>query len=1077
LRRDLWRRLLSVTGALLAVGSGFLAVPANARVLPAAKAGTAVGSLHAVAAKPVRSVPRSDLVAYRTTLDSNAGQSGDFNGAKATFYGSTWIDPFGITLGPDKALWFTFTIPGGGGGVGRMVLGQKPTLYTLPDFHSPGRITVGTDGNMWFVEPGPGKIGRVTPSGVYTFFSYPGAVTPASITAGPDGAMWFTDFESGSIGRITPSGSVTLFYVGGYNYPLSIVSGPDGALWYTVTSGISRMTTSGQVTTFNTCASRSLTVGPDGALWYICGPSNPSVGRITTGGAITQFPQPAGLTGSTITSGPDGALWFTGDGNGFTEVGRITTTGVCTTYVKPATDPSYGWSDLLPWGIVAGPDGALWFSTEDGFARITPTGAIRTVAWGNGIDLPSWMTAGPDGAMWFVNQANGSIGRIDMHGASKSFFPTPHGVDEMSSLAADSNGNLWYLNAVWPGTIDKMSPSGQWTEYRLGYSPGPGSVISRPDGSIWFTSYYGVERMDATGKHSLIYRYPGLPEVMVNGPNGNVWLFDGNIVEIDPSGAATVLPNTNLDITELAPSPDGSLWFENGYGGIGHRLPDGSVTIFDVPGSNTPFSYALDTGLVVGPDGAAWFTTKQGVGRINAEGGVTFYTTPGNGTLWPHIYEPWSIAVGPDGAFWITAASGIVRLQPTAAPIVPHQPILSDTTAGGTAVTYEIPFTTSSQGAIPQAGQGCPANCTITVDTPPGTILPSDPATYSLSAGGTPVASVASVSVNAAPGPPDQSPSQTPNRVQISLAASNITAADTVTLTISDVTNPVNAHTVDLTVSTSSDTSPEGSPNYSISAAQLASLQIAHGNNQSVSVGQSYLPLEVNGTDRYGNAVPDVPISFTLPANDPTASFTSCPTNPSGSTCTATTDPGGNASVTVAAGHATGPMQVTASTSEGTAVTFDLNQVPGPPAALAVIAGSPQSTPVGQPFPTPLTVQVRDLYGNPVPFGGANTARASVVFMAPPGGGVPSGAFQCGGPSSPCEIWVDASGDAAAPTFVANNMAGSYTVTAAANSTNSTATFDLTNQAAPTTTSTATRSQAADSHAPEAANHRRNKPT
>ena len=58
---------------------------------------------------------------------------------------------------------------------------------------------------------------------------------------------------------------------------------------------------------------------------------------------------------SGITAGPDGALWFTESyGN---KIGRITTSGAITEYPVPTAGSG-------PYGITAGPDGALWFADE-----------------------------------------------------------------------------------------------------------------------------------------------------------------------------------------------------------------------------------------------------------------------------------------------------------------------------------------------------------------------------------------------------------------------------------------------------------------------------------------------------------------------------------------------------------------------------------------------------------------------------------------------------------------------------------------------------------------------------------------
>src|SRR5262249_37219556 len=78
----------------------------------------------------------------------------------------------------------------------------------------PADITVGPDGNLWFVEDsenlGGNRIGRITPSGVLTEFPQLRPLSgPLSIVAGPDGALWFTEFYGSRIGRITTDGIVT----------------------------------------------------------------------------------------------------------------------------------------------------------------------------------------------------------------------------------------------------------------------------------------------------------------------------------------------------------------------------------------------------------------------------------------------------------------------------------------------------------------------------------------------------------------------------------------------------------------------------------------------------------------------------------------------------------------------------------------------------------------------------------------------------------------------------------------------------------------------------------------------------
>ena len=136
--------------------------------------------------------------------------------------------------------------------------------------------------------------GTATP---YTFTEFPIPMVADIMVAGPDGAVWFASHDptKDTIGRIAIDGAVTEFPI-----PTPVGTRADVFL--------------------------NLAVGPDGALWFgvgrnvlppmrpsILDPRTMSVGRITTAGAISEFPLPSAykfLSG--ITAGPDGALWFTG---------------------------------------------------------------------------------------------------------------------------------------------------------------------------------------------------------------------------------------------------------------------------------------------------------------------------------------------------------------------------------------------------------------------------------------------------------------------------------------------------------------------------------------------------------------------------------------------------------------------------------------------------------------------------------------------------------------------------------------------------------------------------------------------
>ncbi len=110
-----------------------------------------------------------------------------------------------------------------------------------------------------------------------------------------------------------------------------------------------------------------------------------------------------------------------------------------------------------------------------------------------------------------------------------------------------------------------------------------------------------------------------------------------------------------------------------------------------------------------------------------------------------------------------------------------------------------------------------------------------------------------------------------------------------------------------------------------------------------------------------------------------------------------------------------------------------------PPAALTLTAGTPQTMVLEQAFATGLQVALANSNGCPV----TAAAGVPITFSAPSSGA--SGSFSGSG-SSTITVGSDASGTAAAPTFTANDTAGSYMVTAS--SPYGSVSFSLTNTAA-----------------------------
>jgi virginiamycin B lyase len=313
-------------------------------------------------------------------------------------------------------------------GVERLELRDLPavatTLFPIPfdPAHNPYGITVGPDGALWFTQVGSGQdfqadqIGRIDPAtGSIDNFPIGNDIGYTfGITAGPDGALWFvedrfTDLFLHServIVRFDPAThAVTDFRINDAPSisPSAITSGPDDAIWFVAARGIGRIdatTHATDETPVDGVFQGGITTGPDGALWFT-EPSANRIGRIDPATrAVTEHTVPtahAGLDG--IAPGPDGALWFTEPDVG--QIGRIDpATGAITEFPAPGGLQSQSM-------IAAGPDGALWFarpSVNDGPGRIdAATGAVTAfpVPEATGADAGG-VASGPSGDLWYT---------------------------------------------------------------------------------------------------------------------------------------------------------------------------------------------------------------------------------------------------------------------------------------------------------------------------------------------------------------------------------------------------------------------------------------------------------------------------------------------------------------------------------------------------------------------------------------------------------------------------------------------------------------------------------------------------
>ncbi len=297
-----------------------------------------------------------------------------------------------------------------------------------------------------------------------------------------------------------------------------------------------------------------------------------SLGLAAPGNAtsITEFTPLIANSGPTgIVAGPDGNLWFTeyyGD-----RVGRITVGGTVTDW---STGSGIS-NDSAPMGIAAGPDGNLWFAEygPSRIGRITPAATATEFTTGiSAASLPRGIAAGPDGNLWFVEQGGNRVGRITTSGTVTEFSTGISPGSNLYGIAAGPDGNLWFTENA--GRIGRITPAGAVTEFSNGITPGsaPDGIAAGPDGNLWFTEF-GESRIGRITPAGVVTEFSnGItggsePYGITAGPDGNLWFTEYNgprIGRITPSGVVTEFSNGISAASRpdsIAPGPDGNMWF------------------------------------------------------------------------------------------------------------------------------------------------------------------------------------------------------------------------------------------------------------------------------------------------------------------------------------------------------------------------------------------------------------------------------------------------------------------------------------------------------------------------------------
>jgi virginiamycin B lyase len=327
----------------------------------------------------------------------------------------------------------------------------------------------------------------------------------------------------------------------------------------------------------------------------------PAVGRAVT---VRAFPVPSPAADlRQVVAGPDGALWFTEQGAG--SVGRITTAGQITEY--PIPNNASGLADTGPTDIVSS-GGGLWFLTDIGEStyRMATNGTFTPV-YSDGFCPAASLAPSDTGGVWLMQsfgdgnpQDGQALVRVDPNGTATD-YPATH-TNHLDSTAHAPDGSVWFNNGG--SDLYRMTDAGAQISFPLSL-PSPNEVSSiafTPDDTVWFTDY---APNSLTG----------------DGCCGGIDELAGGVSHRTPIGIQHAVEGIEPD--SLTVGPDGTLWFAfhkpppfpsqmNSFDGIGRIDPaTGQMQLADTD----PY---VPSDIAFGSDGALWFidTGANDIGRI-----------------------------------------------------------------------------------------------------------------------------------------------------------------------------------------------------------------------------------------------------------------------------------------------------------------------------------------------------------------------------------------------------------------------------------------------------------------------------
>jgi streptogramin lyase len=269
---------------------------------------------------------------------------------------------------------------------------------------------------------------------------------------------------------------------------------------------------------------------------------------LAAGDKLKQYRVPTeGSSPRQITEGIDGNLWFTesfiNNPNASPHnVARITPAGDVTEFVVC--------DFCFPGDIVQGGDGLLYFSSNDGLGRISTDGVVEPLA--TPFQVGDAVAAHGDD-VWVTDFNSDSLWRFDT--TSDGFTQFPVGPLQPTDVAVDTAGTVWFgasdlgaageqgvIARLEPDIVDDPGTPERENLTTVDVGAVPRAVTIATDGKVWFTARFtpqAVGYFDPATATSTVFPADGGPQDLAPAPDGTIWFTRttaGDIARINDAG-------------------------------------------------------------------------------------------------------------------------------------------------------------------------------------------------------------------------------------------------------------------------------------------------------------------------------------------------------------------------------------------------------------------------------------------------------------------------------------------------------------------------------------------------------------